>query len=333
VKTSFWLDAIPIVKKEYLNILFIAEAYWDKEWELQQQGFDFTYDKRLYDRLIEGHVEPIRHHLCADLDYQLRSVRFLENHDEPRAAFVFPDLERHRAAATITYLVPGLRFFHDGQFEGRRSKLSVQLNRRRDEEVDNGVSEFYHRLLNMVLVRPEVNLGKWRLLECRPADQFNNSNDNFIAFGWTYVVPSGSSTMPQTLDVAAASGTKVEATSSSSSSDATSPRKQTSPVVRKRRGSQSMFLSPENSASPTCELKFLLVVSNYSNQQSQCFLDLKPYAKECLYGQKFSLHDIINPNFFFIREGNELAHNGLFLDLAPWFTHVFEVRLFQNQPA
>ena len=31
---------------------FIAEAYWDLEWALQQQGFDFCYDKRLYDRLV-----------------------------------------------------------------------------------------------------------------------------------------------------------------------------------------------------------------------------------------------------------------------------------------
>jgi hypothetical protein len=29
----------------------MAEVYWDMEWTLQQQGFDYCYDKRLYDRL------------------------------------------------------------------------------------------------------------------------------------------------------------------------------------------------------------------------------------------------------------------------------------------
>jgi hypothetical protein len=32
----------------------------DLEWTLQQEGFDYCYDKRLYDRLREGHVRPIR---------------------------------------------------------------------------------------------------------------------------------------------------------------------------------------------------------------------------------------------------------------------------------
>jgi len=52
--------------------------------ELQQQGFDFCYDKKLYDRLEHGPAESVRLHLCADMDYQERLVRFIENHDEPR---------------------------------------------------------------------------------------------------------------------------------------------------------------------------------------------------------------------------------------------------------
>lgn len=96
----------------------MAEVYWDLEWELQQQGFDYTYDKRLYDRLREGHARPVREHFHADLEFQHKSARFLENHDEPRAAAAFPP-EMHEAAAVLTFLSPGLRFFHQGQFEGR----------------------------------------------------------------------------------------------------------------------------------------------------------------------------------------------------------------------
>ena len=60
---------------------FMAEVYWDLEWTLQQQGFDYTYDKRLYDRLRDRHARPVREHLHAGLDYQDNLARFLENHD------------------------------------------------------------------------------------------------------------------------------------------------------------------------------------------------------------------------------------------------------------
>ena len=107
---------------------FMAEVYWDLEWTMQQQGFDYAYDKRLYDRLREGHARPVREHLLAGLDYQDKLARFLENHDEPRAAATFaPGI--HEAAAVITFLSPGLRFFHQGQFEGRRKRISPHLVR------------------------------------------------------------------------------------------------------------------------------------------------------------------------------------------------------------
>ena len=106
----------------------MAEVYWDLEWTLQQQGFDYAYDKRLYDRLREGHARPVREHFRAGLDYQDKLARFLENHDEPRAAATFsPGM--HEAAAVITFLSPGLRFFHQGQFEGRRKRISPHLGR------------------------------------------------------------------------------------------------------------------------------------------------------------------------------------------------------------
>ena len=74
----------------------MAEVYWDMEWTLQQQGFDYTYDKSLYDRLCEGHARAVREHFHADLDYQDKLARFLENHDEPRAAATF-NRESHEA--------------------------------------------------------------------------------------------------------------------------------------------------------------------------------------------------------------------------------------------
>jgi hypothetical protein len=107
----FWPNAIRRVRERVPNFCFMAEVYWDLEWTMQQQGFDYAYDKRLYDRLREGHARPVRRHLCAALDYQSKLARFLENHDEPRAATTFSP-EVHEAAAVITFLSPGLRFFH-----------------------------------------------------------------------------------------------------------------------------------------------------------------------------------------------------------------------------
>src|SRR5262249_52432143 len=122
----FWPAATRRVREQVPGFCFMAEVYWDMEWTLQQQGFDYTYDKRLYDRLRARHARPVREHLWADVDYQNRMARFLENHDEPRASATFPP-GVHEAAAVITFLSPGLRFFHQGQFEGRMKRISPHL--------------------------------------------------------------------------------------------------------------------------------------------------------------------------------------------------------------
>lgn len=124
----FWPAAIPAVRERHPNFVFLAEVYWDLEWTLQQQGFDFTYDKRLYDRLMQQQARPVREHFLADLDYQKKSVRFLENHDECRVAAALPPCV-HEAAAILAYFSPGLRFFHQGQLQGWKKQISTQLCR------------------------------------------------------------------------------------------------------------------------------------------------------------------------------------------------------------
>jgi Alpha amylase, catalytic domain len=178
----FWPRAIAGVRREYPRFVLMAEVYWDLEWTLQQQGFDYTYDKRLYDRLHEGHAGPVRDHLRAGMDFQNKLARFLENHDEPRAAATFTP-EVHEAAAVATYLAPGLRFFHQGQFEGYRIRVSPHLGRGPVERVNPMLQGFYQRLL-AVLRQPAVRQGHWQLLECLPAWQDNWTSDCFIAYAW-----------------------------------------------------------------------------------------------------------------------------------------------------
>jgi hypothetical protein len=179
----FWPEAIQSVRALRPEFTFLAEVYWDLEWTLQQQGFDYTYDKRLYDRLRKGDAGAVRAHFRATADFQRRSARFLENHDEPRAAAVFPP-GKHRAAAVLTYLCPGLRFFQRGQLEGHKIHVPIQLCRGPAEPTDADIAAFYARLRQVPLAE-----GEWRLLECLPAWEGNWTSDCFIVFHWR--VPDG----------------------------------------------------------------------------------------------------------------------------------------------
>lgn len=178
----FWPKATESVRRAHPNFQFMAEVYWDLEWTMQHQGFDYAYDKRLYDRLHEHHARPVREHFWAGLDFQDKLARFLENHDEPRAAATF-SRDVHEAAAVITFLSPGLRFFHQGQFEGRHKRISPHLVRAPAEPIDTELSEFYSRLLTALRL-PAVRDGNWQLVECRPAWDGNPTHDCFIAFAW-----------------------------------------------------------------------------------------------------------------------------------------------------
>lgn len=178
----FWPNATSKVRDHVPGFCFMAEVYWDLEWTLQQQGFDYAYDKRLYDRLRTHLAGPVRGHFCAGLDYQSRLARFLENHDEPRAAATFsPDV--HRAAAVVTFFSPGLRFFHQGQFEGKKKRISPHLVRGPQEPVEPDVYNFYMQLLAL-LREPIFRDGQWQLLESVPAWEGNWTWDSFIAYAW-----------------------------------------------------------------------------------------------------------------------------------------------------
>ena len=173
--TEFWADARSAVP----SFVLLAEVYWDLGWRLQQLGFDFTYDKRLYDRLLHAPPADVRGHLMADVGYQRRLARFIENHDEPRSAPTFGD--RLRAAATVVTTVPGLRFYYQGQFEGRTDHLPVQLGRWRDEPVDERLRRFYERLL-AAADEDVFHSGEWRLLDVHPAG--DGSSHDLAAWRW-----------------------------------------------------------------------------------------------------------------------------------------------------
>jgi glycosidase len=250
----FWPMATQTVRRTYPEFKFVAEVYWDLEWTMLQQGFDYAYDKRLYDRLRDALARPVREHLHADFDYQDRLVRFMENHDEPRAAASFaPGI--HKAAAIITYLSPGLRFFHQGQFEGCTKRISPHLSRGPQERADPVLQRFYASLL-AVLRQPVFRCGTWSLIECVPAWEGNWTWDCFIAWYWQH--DNG-----------------------------------------ERR----------------------IIAVNYAGNQSQCYVRIPSSG---FTGRTVRVKDLME-EVSFDRDAHMLAVQGLYLDLAPWRYHVFEM--------
>jgi hypothetical protein len=175
-RQEFWHEAISAAP----DFIWMAEAYNDSEWALQQLGFSFTYDKKLYDRLRDGFVRDVYLHLKADWDFQSHSVRFLENHDEPRAATTF-GRSRLPADAVLATTVPGLHFINDGQLEGLKTRLVVQLSRGQEEPVDAETLALYKQILTLADA-PEFHSSGWKLLEVQDAD--DRTGSDLIAYLW-----------------------------------------------------------------------------------------------------------------------------------------------------
>jgi hypothetical protein len=178
---EYWAEVIDAVRGRYQAFLWIAEAYWDMEWALQQLGFDYCYDKRLYDRLMRDDAAVVAGHLHAEPAYQRGLVRFIENHDELRAATAFPP-RHHRAAAVTVATQLGMRLFHEGQLDGRRVRLPIFLGRRPAEAPEPELQRFYRRLIATLKAGP-LREGAWQLCE---VDGWltNQSFRDLVAWAW-----------------------------------------------------------------------------------------------------------------------------------------------------
>lgn len=248
---EFWPDVVAALRTRHPDTALVAEAYWDMEWQLQQQGFDFCYDKRLYDRLTAADPAAVRSHLQADLSYQSRLLRFLENHDEPRVADRMPE-DAEQAAAVALATLPGATMWHEGQFEGRRVRPPVFVSRRPDEPLRPQLADWYRHLLAAVA---GIRRGKWRLLDATGWLD-NRSCDSPLAWSWT------------------------------------------------------------------ADAARYVVVINLSGQPAQGRI---PLNWPDLPDRNWRLTDVLGGNRF-DRDGGELAHPGLFVDLGPWQWHLLALR-------
>ncbi len=247
---EFWRELIPAVKKTFPDFIFMGEVYWEMEWELQQQGFDFCYDKRLYDRMLHDSAESIRLHVTAGLDYQEKLVRFIENHDEPRVSARF-DVPRHCAAAVLFATLPGARLFHHGQQEGNETKIPVFLGKPVPEIVNHDLKEFYRNLLHLTS-QLLFHEGDWGLCNVFGWPD-NDTTGNLLAWSWS---------------------------------------------------------QPEQRA---------LVVINYSGQPAQGIISW-PWNDDP--EKTISLNDALH-DATYLRSGEELQNNGLYVGLNAWEYHLF----------
>jgi hypothetical protein len=256
---EFWMEAIREVRAQYPSFLFVAEAYWMREGELQLLGFDYTYDKALYDWLRSCESVKINEYLRGPFFYQGKCLRFIENHDEPRARATFSE-GHQRCAALLSATLPGGHLYHEGELEGYEVRTPVQLLRRRDEMIDQGLKEFYESLLPLA-TKDIFRKGKWTLLESYPAWDENYRYLHFVIYLWEY----------------------------------------------------GEYLH--------------LVVVNLSPSRSQCYV---PLPARLFEGHICILNDLLESNYY-ERDGDMLSTRGLYLDMPPFYRHLFDVKLIPKQ--
>ena len=180
-KEEFWHQALTAVHEKHPEFIFIAEVYWGLEWDIQEMGFDYTYDKVLYDRLRFSNPENIKGHLGAEHLFQMRSIRFTANHDEEESLKAF-GTEKSLAASTIIATLPGARMFHLFQLLGRPERMPIQYIKD-DFQTNKEVAAYYEKLLH-IASDPAFHGGQWSLRDVAPAAMGDGSHRNILAWQW-----------------------------------------------------------------------------------------------------------------------------------------------------
>jgi hypothetical protein len=174
---------IPWIKEMHPGFTFLGEVYWGLEERMQRLGFDFTYDKELYDRIVARDAAGVQRHLLRLAPETVaRGAHFLENHDERRIASIL-NLEQHRAAALTILGLPGMRFLHEGEITGARHRLPVQVSRRQVEPAQPEVESIYRDILAK-LPSSAVGQGEWRVIKPLAAWAENPTAENFVLVQW-----------------------------------------------------------------------------------------------------------------------------------------------------
>jgi len=250
---EFWSDAISKVKKENPDFIFIAEVYWHREGDLLNLGFDYVYDKIIYEFLVNNQVDLINEYIKQNYTNRKNRFIFLENHDEQRSAHIFTS-SKLQAGATLIYTLPGMKLIYDGQLEGREFHHAIQLRRLQEENEKSYIKTFYRTLFSAIK-KSSIPEAYFKLLEPIPAWEGSPAYHNFI-----------------------------------------------------------IYLYEDEKFNKD------LVVINLSPYQSQCKVKIESYD---VINKKFLIKDRLSDEEY-VRDGNEMFYQGLYLDLKPYQSQIFE---------
>lgn len=172
---EFWTQALHHAP----GLIWIAEAYWDTERRFQELGFDYVYDKKLYDLFRWSSPQDVRNYLESTA-YPQKLMRFLENHDEERAMKVFGK-DRLVANATLFSTLPGMKLYHHGQFDGKKVRLPLQLRQAVAEPPDLETRTLYEKIMR-IAAQDVFHRGVWQIADILPA--WDDSFRNLLAYHW-----------------------------------------------------------------------------------------------------------------------------------------------------
>jgi hypothetical protein len=180
---EFWSEVLGPVKEKHPRFTAIAEVYWNLGQKLLSLGFDYIYDKTLYDRFIEGDAARVREHLHDSAPDQERQLRFVENHDEPRLFRAF-GAEKGLAAQAAVMTLPGLKLVHQDQEKGCMERVPVQLRAFAEPARPGFVSDELDRVLKFA-ADPVLSDGSWHLLTPHEAWPGGQEHHSVLAWIWT----------------------------------------------------------------------------------------------------------------------------------------------------
>jgi len=177
-KAEFWKEAHAAAP----GLILLAEAYWGTEQRLLDLGFSFVYDKSFYDCVRDVNAGCVHARLAEPIESQEHLARFLENHDEGRCATVFGK-DRLISVGSLMGALPGMRFYHQGELEGRRVHVPIQLRIGPDEPVDQEAAAFFAKILR--ITKEDVfHNGEWNLLPV--SAEGDGTSQNLVVFEWRW---------------------------------------------------------------------------------------------------------------------------------------------------
>jgi hypothetical protein len=179
---EFWTEAVRKIREKKPEFILGAEVYWGLEWEIQEMGFDYTYDKILYDRLLLSNPRDIQGHLNAEHLYQKRSIRFISNHDAQSPVTAL-GREKSKAAAVVVGTITGCRLFTVSQLTGEKQRLPIQYVPNKCN-IDQEIYSFYDTLLR-IIDHPCFHGGQWMLKAVAQASEGDESYRNILSWTWT----------------------------------------------------------------------------------------------------------------------------------------------------